>query len=110
MIVSRSTRGTTALILCSFIALSCSDSDVPAPVETNPVAETDVVDSTLALSEDLPEDVTAAGVLLAATLIAAGDIEAAVASGLVSPAEVDEAKAAIEAGTLDRWVALAQGD
>jgi hypothetical protein len=54
--------------------------------------------------------VRAAGVILAATLIATGNIDDAVASGLVSPAEVDEARKAIESGSLDRWVALAEAE
>lgn len=67
-------------------------------------------DSSAPDAVELPDDVTAAGVILAATLIATGNIDDAVASGLVSPAEVDEARAAIESGTLDRWVSLAEDE
>lgn len=69
-----------------------------APLDTSAPADT-----------ELPPDVTASGVVLAATLLAAGNIDDAVASGLVTPAEVDEARAAIESGTLQRWVDLAEG-
>ena len=42
-----------------------------------------------------------------AVLIATGDIEAAMADGLVTPAEVEVAADAIENGTLVDWVKLA---
>ena len=56
----------------------------------------------------LPADVSASGVVLAAYLMTSGDIESAVAEGLVSPTEVDLAKKAIADGTLESWVELAQ--
>ena len=50
-----------------------------------------------------PDALTAEGVVLAAVLLSTADITAAVAEGLVTPAEVDAARAAIEDGTLDEW-------
>ena len=47
--------------------------------------------------------VRASGVLLAAVLLATGDVTGAVAEGIVSPEEVDAAVAAVAAGDLDRW-------
>jgi hypothetical protein len=91
---------------------ACSTDDEPTtsvPDSTISPSTDGPADSTQPEASELPEDVTAAGVVLAATLIATGNIDDAVASGLVSPAEVDEARAAIESGTLDRWVALAEG-
>ena len=48
-------------------------------------------------------------VLLAAAIIASGDIDDAVAEGLVTPDEVDAAVEAIANGDLDRWQDLADG-
>lgn len=50
-----------------------------------------------------PDDVTAQGVVLAAVLLSTADITAVVAEGLVTPAEVDAARAAIADGTLGEW-------
>ena len=58
-------------------------------------------------ASELSEDVTPVGVIAAAVLIATGDIEAAMADGLVTPAEVEVAADAIENGTLVDWVKLA---
>jgi hypothetical protein len=51
----------------------------------------------------LPADVSAPGVVLAALLLTTSDIEAALAEGLVTPAEVTLAQAAIDDGLLDHW-------
>ncbi len=102
-----------ALSVSGALLLSaCSGDDEPTTPISDSVAapSTDApADSSAPADSQLPDDVTASGVVLAATLIAAGNIDDAVASGLVTPAEVDEARAAIEEGTLDRWVALAEG-
>ena len=60
------------------------------------------------LTSALPSDLTARGVLLAAVLLSDGDVEQAVADGLVTPAEVDEAIRAIEADELDVWAQRAE--
>lgn len=62
------------------------------------------------LTSDLPSDVTARGVLLAAVLLSEGDVERAVADGLVTPAEVDEAIRAIERDELDAWAQRAESE
>jgi hypothetical protein len=59
---------------------------------------------------DLPEDVTAKNVLVAAILLSTSDIDGAVAEGIVTPAEVDAAAAAIKDGTLDLWRQRAEAD
>ncbi|GAA1702750.1 hypothetical protein GCM10009792_23680 [Microcella alkalica] len=56
------------------------------------------------LERELPSDLTARGVLIAAVLLSEGDVERGVADGLVTPAEVDEAIRAIERDELDVWV------
>lgn len=62
------------------------------------------------LSSDLPSDVTARGVVLAAVLLREGDVERGVADGLVTPAEVDAAIAAIERDELDAWAQRAEAE
>jgi hypothetical protein len=96
----------------ALVGVGCSDDSDPvstAPETVAPPSSDAPADTSMTSDESLPEDVTPSGVLLAATLIASGNVDDAVASGLVTPDEVDEAIAAIEAGTLDRWVALAEG-
>ncbi|MEY5017173.1 MAG: hypothetical protein RL431_222 [Actinomycetota bacterium] len=86
-------------VVCALVcALSLSSCSSSVPTETdNVVVGYDI------LTDDLAPDVTARGVMLAAVLLVAGDIEQAVAKGTVTPAEVDEARSAIDAGTLDLW-------
>ena len=55
------------------------------------------------MTRALPADVTAKGVVLAAVLLASGDIDNAVGNGLVTPAEVDTAKTAIDQNLLTYW-------
>ena len=68
----------------------------------------DSVDTTVAstgdiLSMNLTADLTPKGVLLAAVILSTGDIEAALSDGLVTVPEVDAAREAVAAGTLDLW-------
>ena len=49
------------------------------------------------------------GVLAAAVLLAEGDVEQAVADGVVTAVEVDAAAAAIREGTLETWLIAAGG-
>jgi hypothetical protein len=69
-----------------------------------------VIDGNDILTADLGADVSARGVVLSAVLLVAGDIEKGLAQGLVTPAEVDEARLAIESGTLDMWRQRAESD
>lgn len=62
------------------------------------------------LTKELPADVSAKGVILAAVLLSTADIEEAISSGLVTPAEVATAQQAIEDGTLDIWRERAELD
>jgi hypothetical protein len=55
------------------------------------------------MSRQLNSDVKPSGVVLAGVLLQTGDIEKAVSQGLVTPAEVDEAKIAIEANLMSYW-------
>lgn len=62
------------------------------------------------LTMELPSDVSAQGVLLAAVLLSTADIEGALAEGLVTPAEVDFAQQAIDDGMLDHWRERAEAE
>ena len=53
---------------------------------------------------ELPEGVTAQGVVLAAYLLSGGDIALAVEETLVSPEEVELARKAIAENSLQEWV------
>lgn len=62
-----------------------------------------VAESSDIMSMELPTDVSAQGVVLAAVLLSTSDIELALTEGLVTPAEVDLAQAALDDGTLQQW-------
>jgi hypothetical protein len=62
------------------------------------------------LTADLGNDVTARGVVLAAVLLVAGDVEKALTEGLVTASEVDAARKAIDEGTMDMWRQRAEAD
>lgn len=62
------------------------------------------------LLRELPDDVSARGVILATILLSTADIQAAVESGLVTPAEVATAQQAISDGTVDIWRQRAEAD
>lgn len=53
---------------------------------------------------------TASRVLLAAVILASGDIEKAISEGLVTSVDVDAASAAIKDGTLDVWRERAEAE
>jgi hypothetical protein len=55
-------------------------------------------------------DANPARVLLAAVLLASGDIEKALTDGLVTPKDVDAAVSAIKNGTLDEWRQRAENE
>lgn len=57
-----------------------------------------------------PTDVTARGVLLAAVLVVEGDVQSAIADGLITVAELDEALLAIERDELDAWAKRAEAE
>lgn len=84
----------TALLLGGLLA-GCSGSDEPASQAA--------ADRPVAAAITDAGAVRPSGVLLAAVLLATGDVTGAVAEGIVSPEEVDAAVAAVAAGDLDRW-------
>lgn len=93
--------GLAALLL----AAGCA-SNVAEPEQTpedEVVVEQDSGDPEL----ELPEGVTAQGVILAAYLLISGDISQAVEEALVSPEEVELARKAIAENRLQEFVDLA---
>ncbi len=62
------------------------------------------------LTADLGSDVTARGVVLAAVLLVAGDVDKALAKGVVTASEIQAARKAISDGTLDMWRQRAEAD
>lgn len=107
-----------ALVLC---ATGCAASE-PSPVPTavpesviDPAPDvTIVVGSGLSdtgpsvVAESTGYDIDPLGVLLAAIIILTGDVESAVATGLVRPIEVDVALLAISSRALDDWSSFLQ--
>jgi hypothetical protein len=77
---------------------------------TVPSESTSVIAGNDILTANLGTDVSARGVVLAAVLLVAGDIDKGLAQGVVTPAEVTEARRAIESGTLDMWRQRAESD
>jgi len=91
------------------LPLACGDDDEQTG-DTTTVASTTATPTTTGATTTtvaLPADQEPDGVLLSALILMAGDAEAAVASGVVAPDEVDAAAAALEAGTLEQWVTAA---
>ena len=104
-------RHLAAMTAAVVLVAACGDDGNGSPVTTT--APTTSSSSTSSTSTSTPstsvpdgdeEAVEATGVVLAALLLAAGDVETAVAAGLVSPAEVDQAALAIETGTMVTWI------
>jgi hypothetical protein len=66
--------------------------------------------TTTTTSPLLFSDANPARVLLAAVILASGDIEKAIIEGLVTSLDVDAAASAIKNGTLDAWRERAETD
>ena len=96
-------RGIVALGLAALFFVAGCESGV-SEVEQNPEQDV-VVEQDFPESEaELPEGVTAQGVVLAAYLLTNGDVALAVEGALVSPEEVELARKAIAEETLQEWV------
>jgi len=98
----------TALVTIALAAVLAGT--VAGCASTVPSESMSVIDGNDILTADLGADVSARGVVLAAVLLVAGDIEKGLAQGVVTPSEVDEARLAIESGTLDMWRQRAESD
>jgi hypothetical protein len=93
-------------VLASLTALSACGSD-DSEDEGGSVGDdtSAVVD---VLPDGVPDDVQPDKVLLAAVLLAAGDVDTALSEGLVTAEEVDRAAEALDAGTLNDWMDRAE--
>ena len=114
----RRAAATALVLLAGPVAAGCAGDDAGtgapdtavAPSDGSATMPGDAGDGTggMELGTLAAPDVRPDGVLLAALLLAGGgDVEEAVADGLVTPGEVDVAAAALADGTLDAWVAEA---
>jgi hypothetical protein len=92
------------------VAASLLLSTVAGCAQSVPTESISVLSGSEILTADLGSDVTARGVVLAAVLLVAGDVEKALTKGLVSAPEVDAARKAIDEGTLDMWRQRAEAD
>ena len=102
--MGRRTAAMTIALACVLpLALSACSSGVPT--ET-----TSIIEGNDILTADLGTDVTAKGVVLAAVVLVAGDVEKALTEGTVTAAEVAAAREAIAAGNLDLWRQRAEAD
>lgn len=75
-----------------------------------PTETTSVIEGNDILTANLSADLTAKGVVLAAVVLVAGDVDKALADGTVTAAEVEAARKAITEGTLDLWRQRAEAD
>ena len=91
-----------SILLVTTLLSGCAAAQTPAP-------EVSLGDSPI-LTKQLSDSVTAFGVVLAAVLITSGDVEKALAEGLVTPEEIQEAQKAIQDGQVDLWRQRAEMD
>jgi len=100
---ARSAVSAVAIVVAgSFLLAGCATS---VPMSTTTVLAADEI-----LTADLASDVTARGVVLAAVLLVAGDVEEALDKGVVTAAEVNTAQVAVDEGSLDVWRQRAEMD
>lgn len=102
-------RRTAALAVLILTFGACTGADdgsdttaPPAPEVEAPATDPDGTTAADMMTDpDGPDPVR---VLVAVTVLTTGDVEAAVAEGLLTPEEVDAASRAIEDGTVQDWI------
>ena len=99
-------RRTFAVVAIATVALTAL-AGCAAAVPTESIS---VLAGNEILTADLGPDVSARGVVLAAVLLVAGDVDKAVKNGVVTESEVLEARQAIADGTLDIWRQRVESD
>ena len=92
-------RSVTAVLLAGIAVTGLSACDAPPTAAGREI-----------LTTQLPNDVSAKGVVLAGVILQSGDIDKAVGVGMVTPAEVDAAKKAIDAGNMKYWAQRAASE
>ena len=92
------------------VVSGCAEGTVEPDLPATPSSQTtpDKEEPTSVVPDQLPEFVTAKGVVLATVIIATGNVGSAVEQGLVSPQEVDLARKAIAEGHVQDWVDAAE--
>ena len=106
-------RRTAALAVLVLTLGACTGADdgsetmsTPAPGIEAPSTDQDGTTADDIMTDpDGPDPVR---VLVAVTVLTTGDVEAAVAEGLLTPEEVDAASRAIEDGTVQDWIDRAE--
>ena len=99
-------------VIVSSAAILTMSGCVQAPIE-EPVEDIDVPSEIVEevvpeVALDIPEGVDPVRVVLAFVLMSTGDIESAVAEGLVTPDEVAIAVQSLEDGTVQEWIDRAE--
>lgn len=100
----RSTIAAAVAVAC-VLPMTLSACATSVPTET-----TSVIEGNDILTADLGSDLTAKGVVLAAVVLVAGNVDKALADGTVTPGEVEAAREAIANGNLDLWRQRAEAD
>lgn len=101
------TRRSTTVALATVLAATAFLAGCATGVQSETMS---VIPGNDILTANLANDVTAKGVVLAAVLLVAGDIDKAMTKGTVTQAEVDAAREAMADGTLDMWRQRAESD
>lgn len=96
---------TVAIALACVLPVGLAGCSTSVPTET-----TSIIEGNDILTADLGNDLSAKGVVLAAVVLVAGDVDKALSDGTVTPAEVEAARKAITEGTLDLWRQRAEAD
>jgi len=86
----------------------CVQAPIEEPVEDIAVPSEIVEEVVPEVALDIPEGVDPVRVVLAFVLMSTGDIESAVAEGLVTPDEVAIAVQSLEDGTAQEWIDRAE--
>ena len=86
----------------------CVQAPTEEPIEDVAVPSEVVEEAVPEVVVDIPEGVDPVRVVLAFVLMSTGDIESAVAEGLVTPDEVAIAVQSLEDGTVQEWIDRAE--
>ena len=99
--------GALALVISLSLLSACS-SEVAEEAPTPEIAQEAPSVETPEIPLEVPEGVDPVRVVLAFVVLSAGEIEAAISEGLVSPEEVAIAVSAVDDGTIQDWINAAE--
>lgn len=110
--IPRVIAAVAAFAISATLLSGCAESDLSEGIElgdnTTSITEDEMRSQTIPSADLLPEGSNAFGVVTAALLISAGDLDKALLEGQVTPSEVKYAMLAIKDGTLDLWRNIAE--